>query len=733
MNKYFLLTLLCFLISITFCSAQCADVYFLRSKKGLEPSNTVYVLQDGVQITSMKKGTRLHAKICTEGKYKFSTSISADNFALFSSKTLNIESGNTYYIKVGVILGIDEPYLKVLSESKGEKLFKSNVYKEPLQEIVIKEQEQEQEQAISTDDRISDIVVKQENTSGSVSTDRSIDPEPEKANIISDIVSDKIIQPSGAITSATAFWKPISKLKFKERSAVHYTPLKLSPEVAVNCKGTILAVPGNRFLVQTNDEGLLLKSTDNGETWIDLTASIPYLSDIFKNNLALANARSVGIQSIAAAANDFYLTFRFGDKVALLRSTDEGKSWTLLPVEFSANFSNLEILPSGDIIQDNEVKNSTYIDTGLKEHVYTVWDDASKSWITVRDCKLLNSTRFSSLEYIYRLGTKGSALKEYKRVRNYPNPTVYDFDSQQEYFYELSVDQGQSWQKVLLPKDLEFWVKPWMVDKRARTIKDNTVWIQQTGSNKWTALFKTSKKEYIFSGFTTGVNGFGYVIDGSKLYKSKSLIYGPGADCSCQATTFPYYLYPESACDPNAVFDSGSPQYSKKVDKIEIRGSTKFIEMVSKALTVLKKDAPDYYNYYISNNTPNQKNVLRGIGLDCHHGSHTIDAFNYVRLVVENEWRYNRFNDNPEIAAGLIIHEAVHVHQAEAYMNTVGNGSFESFLNHYGQNRKSFEEAASEKQIDYLKFALSKFEKDTPKFKLIEQEIKRIQEYKNSY
>ena len=202
---------------------------------------------------------------------------------------------------------------------------------------------------------------------------------------------------------------------------------------------------------------------------------------------------------------------------------------------------------------------------------------------------------------------------------------------------------------------------------------------------------------------------------------------------SVPITPTPRYRTPETECHPDSIFDAGKPRYSKIVDGLDVRGSIAFIDMVEKALSILKKDAPECYNDYLTAKHPQANAVVKGIGIDCHYGHNTLDAFLYIRLSVSTQWHFNRFNTFPEIAAGTIIHEAIHVHQAYAYMNTIGNGSFENFLGYYNRNKNSFELAATKKQIAYLELALSKYPKESDAYISIKKELDWVKAYESKH
>lgn len=383
-------------------------------------------------------------------------------------------------------------------------------------------------------------------TSNECSILRGLLKNPQNENVSKSVVEENTVIYSSSrvllttntldtLPSVSSFWKPLSSPKFKERRAAHSTPLALSPKVAVNCNGTIMAVPANRFLVKENDEGLLLKSSDNGANWKDMTAEIPYLSLGFKNNPIFQRARTIGIQDIFAAKQDFFLMIRIGSAMGLMQSKDEGKSWKLLSMDFTTMNSHLlEVLPSGVVNQIYDTSpNNTYSKRALKDQAVSAWDSLSNSWFVVEDCKLINSTRFSSLTYIFRRLEEKKGLVEYKQIRNYPNPSAYDLNPDEEYYYEKSLDGGHTWRKIGLPKSNEFWIDPWKEDKRVLTYYDETIWKQEAASDEWVPLFKMSKEEYYY-GFKdfikeVGVNGYGYVFRDGMLYKSTTPVFTQNA------------------------------------------------------------------------------------------------------------------------------------------------------------------------------------------------------------
>lgn len=193
------------------------------------------------------------------------------------------------------------------------------------------------------------------------------------------------------------------------------------------------------------------------------------------------------------------------------------------------------------------------------------------------------------------------------------------------------------------------------------------------------------------------------------------------------------YRNPETACHRDSTFDAGKPRYAKRVDGLELRGSVPFINMAEQALATLKQDAPEFYQYYLQMKGAQGERIVKGIGIDCHYGYHTLDAFLYIRMSVSSQWHYDRLHDYPEIAAGIIIHEAVHVHQAYAYMNTIGNGSFENFLTYYNKRRNSFELAATKKQIEYLEYALQKYPEGHPAYDKIKEALDWAKKYEDKH
>ncbi len=245
---------------------------------------------------------------------------------------------------------------------------------------------------------------------------------------------------------------------------------------------------------------------------------------------------------------------------------------------------------------------------------------------------------------------------------------------------------------------------------------------------------------------TTGKNFLDANFRSSKLLGIKKVIYNPATmvaspanqssqrvgTSSIPSTTIPGYERPED-CELYTTFDEGEKRYSKLYDGLEIRGSKRFIYLVEKSLSILRKDSPSIYSRYIrSSNNPQINSILKGIGIDCRYGYNTLDAFLYARLAIKTEKDYLALLQNPEILAGIIVHEATHVHQAHAYITTVGNGSFRNFIAYYCGNPGSFERAASKSQLQYLNLAIKKYKSSDLKYKNLYNEINRITNYHNA-
>jgi hypothetical protein len=146
------------------------------------------------------------------------------------------------------------------------------------------------------------------------------------------------------------------------------------------------------------------------------------------------------------------------------------------------------------------------------------------------------------------------------------------------------------------------------------------------------------------------------------IYKS-SLAVGCAYDASGENCKYP-------------VFDEGKPIVTGSAGgSIVIEGSDEFTKLVARALVNLKTNSPDLYEKYIYSPT---YNGLKGIKIDCERGVNHPDASLFIQLTMKTMDVYNKYNNCIELLASTILHEAIHVYQANMYMKTYG-GTFWDF------------------------------------------------------
>jgi hypothetical protein len=109
----------------------------MRSKRGMLVSDrAITLLQDQKMLTTIKKGEQYKALACDKSTYYFSVSLSSDDLSLFGKQYIDIENGKTYYFKVGIVAGIEEPTLTLLDAERGRELLNDHkAFESSLQEI----------------------------------------------------------------------------------------------------------------------------------------------------------------------------------------------------------------------------------------------------------------------------------------------------------------------------------------------------------------------------------------------------------------------------------------------------------------------------------------------------------------------------------------------------------------------------------------------------------------------
>lgn len=105
----------------TVLNAQCADIYFYRFN-GLQSDTPVHLFQNGERLATVRIGDRYKASVCTAGNYEFVVKTKEDNMSLIK-KNVNVEMGESYYLKITCMIGTDVAGISNKGASKGRKDF----------------------------------------------------------------------------------------------------------------------------------------------------------------------------------------------------------------------------------------------------------------------------------------------------------------------------------------------------------------------------------------------------------------------------------------------------------------------------------------------------------------------------------------------------------------------------------------------------------------------------------
>lgn len=146
------------------------------------------------------------------------------------------------------------------------------------------------------------------------------------------------------------------------------------------------------------------------------------------------------------------------------------------------------------------------------------------------------------------------------------------------------------------------------------------------------------------------------------------------------------------------------------VDGIKISGSHDFVSMVEFALVLIKQIDPNYYQNEILKKKGRDAFVLNGIIQGCHNKrASTIDKDFNIKLCYDEDFTFDENNKYVAFeAAGIIVHENMHIHQEYSYMSTIGNMSFQNFLNYFNSDftvLSKIEIQAYDKQLIFLDHA----------------------------
>ncbi|MEM6377452.1 MAG: hypothetical protein AAF705_04510, partial [Bacteroidota bacterium] len=106
-------------------TAQCSNIYIYRVNNLLQPDKDVYLIQDGEVIARIGLGDRYKATVCSEGVFNFAVKMNPENVTI-SSKTVNVSSGNDYFLKVGASIGIEIATIAEVNPNKGLKTINKN-------------------------------------------------------------------------------------------------------------------------------------------------------------------------------------------------------------------------------------------------------------------------------------------------------------------------------------------------------------------------------------------------------------------------------------------------------------------------------------------------------------------------------------------------------------------------------------------------------------------------------
>ena len=122
------------LISIShIVSGQCAEIYFYRMNSLLDSGEPYLLIQDGVQIATVRMGDRYKATVCSPGDYEL---IIKENWEILvqAKENIHVQAGGEYYVKITSVIGV--PSMTQVDAGKGKSdLSKGGKYKGAMQPI----------------------------------------------------------------------------------------------------------------------------------------------------------------------------------------------------------------------------------------------------------------------------------------------------------------------------------------------------------------------------------------------------------------------------------------------------------------------------------------------------------------------------------------------------------------------------------------------------------------------
>ncbi len=132
----------CFITLNSNLNAQCSEIYFYRFN-GLQCDQPIVLSQDGERIATVRLGDRYKATVCSPGQYEFVVKTNEDNMSLIKT-SVDVQTGNEYYIKIGCTIGVEVATISKKSKSKGTKDWKKgSKFKGAVQNIQLKDADQQ--------------------------------------------------------------------------------------------------------------------------------------------------------------------------------------------------------------------------------------------------------------------------------------------------------------------------------------------------------------------------------------------------------------------------------------------------------------------------------------------------------------------------------------------------------------------------------------------------------------
>lgn len=319
--------------------------------------------------------------------------------------------------------------------------------------------------------------------------------------------------------------------------------------IAVNCRGTILGYlnqpVGNRFCQKTTNT--LVKSTDNGKTWIDITNNIPDVLNIPDTRLNWSIKYSyLVINQVIADGNNFYILIGGTNWSAttLIESNDEGKTWNVvIPKEKTGQYLRGVDIVDGDIIEKSTIRH--FVTTNIIGYSIRRWDRKQNKWYEIEkkedgsgtheggtiyklnssgqmvETKQLNYDAFDGI--LSESSDKGKTWTEkYRNLRVVREPGRLDYKTDD----EISFDKGKTWRKNSITKTEEYCKGKTL--GQGELDEKKGVWLTGNDGKTWEFLFADD-------GIPVQINshidstGKIYSLHEGKIYRSKSSL--PCSNC----------------------------------------------------------------------------------------------------------------------------------------------------------------------------------------------------------